>query len=343
VTTTVALIGAAGHGHWHRTAIRELGDRVRLVALCDVRPLEDAEVPLYTDHRELLRKHRPDVVVVATPPHTHLAIGADCLAGGADLLLEKPPVMSAEEHEQLVTAAAGRVCQVNFQALASPTMAALPPLVGTVTSVAVAGAWWRPDEYWTRSPWAGRRTVNGRPAMDGALVNAFAHALMQALAISGVRPPWTLELERYRCRDIEVEDTAALRLTVPGGPEITVAVTLCSTEFIPGDITVTGTAGTATVVYPQDRLDGVVLPGRVGMLENLLDHRDRGTPLIAPLARTAPFTALAEALLAAPPPVPLDPARLVRQTDGPAIPDVASIVRTAAAEHALFSEIGAFQ
>jgi hypothetical protein len=179
--------------------------------------------------------------------------------------------------------------------------------------------------------------------MDGALVNAFAHALMQAIAIAGVRPPWTLELERYRTRDIEVEDTAALRLTVPGGPVITVAVTLCSTEFIPGDIIVTGTAGSAVVVYPQDRLDGVVLPGRTGLLENLLDHRDHGTPLLVPLARTEPFTALAAAVLAAPPPVLLDPAGLGRQPDGPEIPGAATLVRTAAAGRALFSEIGAFQ
>jgi predicted dehydrogenase len=330
--TAVALIGAAGHGAWHRKAIAALGDRVRLVATCDVQPGFD-----YTDHRRLLREHRPDVVVIVTPPHTHLPIALDALAAGADLLLEKPPVLCLADHRRLEEAAAGRAVQVGFQALGSPTLAALPAVVGTATSAAVAGAWWRPGNYWTRTSWAGRRS------MDGALVNAFAHGLMQALAITGIRPPWSLSLERYRVNDIEVEDTATLRVSVPDGRSVFAAVTLCSTDFVAGDIIVTGTAGAAEVVYPQDRLDGVVLPGRVGLLENLLDHRERGTPLLVPLERTEPFTALAEEILAAPPPVPIDASVVVEQPDGRELRGAAELVRRAAAARAHFSEIGAFR
>jgi predicted dehydrogenase len=332
VTTSVALIGAAGHGAWHRRAIDALGDRVRLVATCDVQPGFD-----YTDHRVMLRERRPQVVVVCTPPHTHLPIALDVLAAGADLLLEKPPVLNLADHHKLAAAAAGRVVQVGFQALGSPTLRELPDRVGEATCASVAGAWWRPDSYWTRSSWAGRR------GLDGALVNPFAHALMQALAITGIRPPWTLSLQRYRTREaVEVEDTATLRLTVPDGRCVFVAVTLCSTEFVPGDIAVTGTAGTAEVGYAQDRLDGEVRPGRIGLLENLLDHRDHGDPLLVPLERTEPFTALAEAILAADPPVLLDRSRLAERPDGVEIPGVAALVRRAAAERAHFGEIGAF-
>lgn len=332
MSTTVALIGAAGHGEWHRRAIAALGDRVRLAATCDVRPGFD-----YTDHRAMLREHRPEVVVVCTPPHTHLPIALDALAAGADLLLEKPPVLSLAEHERLAAAARGRAVQVGFQALGSPTMARLPGLVGEATSASIAGAWWRPDAYWSRSSWAGRR---GR---DGALVNPFAHALMQGLAITGARPPWTLTLDRYRVRAaVEVEDTATLRLTDRAGRSVFAAVTLCSGEFVAGDIAVTGTAGSATVGYTEDRLDGAVLPGRAGLLENLLDHRDHGVPLLVPLERTEPFTALAEAILAAGPPVLLDRARLGERPDGPEIPGAAALVRRAAAERAHFRELGSF-
>jgi len=174
-------------------------------------------------------------------------------------------------------------------------------------------------------------------------VNPFAHALMQALAITDLRPPWTLSLDRYRARAaVEVEDTATLRLTVPDGRCVFVAVTLCSGEFVPGDITVTGRDGIALVGYAQDRLDGEVLPGRIGLLENLLDHREHDAPLLVPLERTEPFTALAEAILAAGEPVLLDPARLARREDGPEIPGAAALIRRAAAERAHFHEIGAF-
>jgi predicted dehydrogenase len=331
--TTVALIGAAGHGAWHLRAIDALGARVRLVATCDVQPGFD-----YTDHRRMLDERRPEVVVVCTPPHTHLPIALDVLGAGADLLLEKPPVLSLADYRTLADAAAGRVLQVGFQALGSPTMVRLPGLVGDAVSASVAGAWWRPDDYWTRSSWAGRR------GLDGALVNAFAHALMQALAITGIGPPWTLSTDRYRTRAaVEVEDTATLRLEVPDGRSVFVAVTLCSSEFVPGDITVTGTAGTCVVGYAQDRLDGEVLAGRTGLLENLLDHRDHGTDLLVPLARTEPFTALAEAILGAAPPPLLGPDRLAVREDGVEIPGAADLVRRAAAERAHFREIGAFQ
>ena len=53
------------------------------------------------------------------------------------------------------------------------------------------------------------------PVLDGALVNPFAHAVMQALAVLGA--PVERWSRLYRARPIEVDDTAALRLTLAGG------------------------------------------------------------------------------------------------------------------------------
>jgi predicted dehydrogenase len=339
----VAIVGANGHGSWHRRSVRTLQDRgaARLVALVDVAPVDTpGGVPVYTDHRAMLAAHRPDVVIVVTPPHTHLAIAQDVLRAGADLLLEKPPVLDLAQHDALVRTVreTGRACQIGFQALGSAALqAVLDADLGDLVSVAVAGAWWRPDSYWTRSPWSGRRSV------DGALINAFAHALMQCLAITGPLPGARLEIERYRTRDIEVEDTACVRMS-GAGPTLFAAVTLASEEFVAGDITVVGTRGTATLQYATDvvRLPGArpeTVGGRVGLLENLLDHRATGAPLIAPPARTAPFTALVEAVNAAPPPRPVPAGLLVPLDDGVALKDAASMVRTAAATLSLLSGV----
>src|SRR5581483_8920759 len=201
---------------------------------------------------------------------------------------------------------------------------------------------------------AGRRSVDGVPTLDGALVNAFAHAVMQCLDIAGpanLEPaslePANLELERFRTRPVEVEDTATVRVT-GAGPTVTAAVTLCSTEFIAGEITVTGTDGTAVLEYPTDRLrlpgeaDLRERPGRIPLLENLLDHRAEGTPLVVPLERTRPFTAFAQTVAAAPPPHPVPESDLVPNPDGTgrAITGVADAVRRAAARQALFTEVG---
>ncbi|MFY1702432.1 Gfo/Idh/MocA family protein [Micromonospora sp. WMMA1923] len=370
--TRVALIGANGHGRSHRRVIAGLqaAGRVRLVGLVDVRPVEDepeAPVPadtlVGTDHRAMLAAAEPDVVVLCTPPHTHLPIASDVLAAGADLLMEKPPVLSMAEHRRLVDllARTGRVCQVGFQALGSAALAELAAAIdagrlGTVTDISTVASWQRSDGYYARAPWAGRRTLDGRPVLDGALANPLAHAVMQSLAVAELATgapvvPAEIELERYRVRPIEVDDTATLRVVPVDGPPIVVAVTLAGEDFIPGEVIVTGTAGRAVLEYPTDRLRlpgeaGLrTVPGRRGLLANLLDHRADpvGVPLIAPLARTAPFTAVLEAVTGAPEPTLLDDDRLVTTGTGAdrvrSIRGVNAALRQAAEGGLLLSEL----
>src|SRR5690606_7794169 len=104
----VALVGANGHGLWHRRHVAAREDRVELVALCDPAPIAepaDAPVPAtarrFTDHREMLATVSPDIVIICTPPHTHVPIATDALRAGCDVLLEKPPVLSVAEHHAL--------------------------------------------------------------------------------------------------------------------------------------------------------------------------------------------------------------------------------------------------
>jgi predicted dehydrogenase len=359
-TPRVALVGASGHGMWHRrqiAALQEAG-RLELVALVDVRPVEDAPdgVGVFADHAEMLRAVRPDVVIICTPPHTHLPIATEALRAGADVLLEKPPVLSLDEQHDLaaVVAETGRACQVGFQALGSAAMAELVGAIadgkiGAVTGVATVASWQREDGYYQRSPWAGRRTLNGRPALDGALANPLAHSWMQCLAIMDGDAPVTVELERYRCREIEVDDTAAMRVTLASGRHIVVAVTLCGEDKIEGEVIVYGTAGRAVLEYPTDRLklpgdaDFRAISGRTSLLENLLDHRANGTPLIVPLERTAPFTAVLDVLNSAPEPTLLGGDLVVPEGVAPArtltIQGINVALRQATERLALFSEL----
>ncbi|MDG4800457.1 Gfo/Idh/MocA family oxidoreductase [Micromonospora sp. WMMD980] len=371
VPPRVALVGANGHGRWHRRVIAALhaAGRLRLVALVDVRPLEpepDAPTPpgtgVFTDHREMLAASRPDAVVVCTPPHTHLPIARDVLAAGADLLLEKPPVLGLAEHRELLaaSAAAGRAVQVNFQALGSAALTELTGALaagrlGAVTGIATIAAWQRPDAYYARSAWAGRRSVDGRPALDGALANPLAHALMQCLAVAEAATgaptrPARIEVERYRVRPIEVDDTAILRLTPHAGPPVLAALTLAAEEHVAGDVLVTGERGRAVLEYPTDRLrlpsdaHPRVVPGRQGLLANLLDHRATGVPLIAPPARTGPFTVVLDALRNAPEPTLLGGDVVRAVGDGPervrVIRGVNEALRAAAETGTLPSEAG---
>ncbi|MBY8873753.1 Gfo/Idh/MocA family oxidoreductase [Micromonospora sp. PLK6-60] len=378
--TRVALIGANGHGLSHRRNLDRLAAAGVLepVALCDRAPVpEPGAVPVFTDHRTMLASAEPDVVVICTPPPTHLRIALDAVAAGADLLLEKPPVSSLAEHAELLARLrrTGRACQVGFQALGSAALpdliaAARPPAAQTSTArpagvlsgapsatecvnkgpflASAVGAWWRPDAYWSRSPWAGRRRLHGRFVADGALANPFAHAVMQSLAVAAEATGWprgpvTGELEWYRTRDIEVEDTACLRLTDGAGAAVEVAVTLASDTFVAGEVH----AGGAALEYPTDRLrlpgDAGWRPpaGRVDLLENLLAHRTGGVPLVAPLERTWGFTVVLAMIAAAPPPTPVPDRYLRPHPDGAGrvIDGVADLLRAAADAGALPSEL----
>jgi hypothetical protein len=103
--------------------------------------------------------------------------------------------------------------------------------------------------------------------------------------------------------------------------------------------------------YPTDRLalpgdaEPREVPGRVSLLDNLIEHRatSGAVPLIAPLARTEPFTALIEVIANAPPPTPI-PDRWVATTGAAperhtVIRGVNAVLRRAADELALLSEL----
>src|SRR5690606_5478587 len=77
---------------------------------------------------------------------------------------------------------------------------------------------------------------------------------------------------------------------------------------------VDGTEGQAVLHYTRDRLtvtgpEGtrVVESGRTNLLENLLDARLAGTPLLCPLESTGAFMRVLNAVRTAPDPVPIDP------------------------------------
>jgi predicted dehydrogenase len=360
----VGLVGATGHGASHLRRLIDLRDNesIEIAGIADIRPVT-APAPVFTDYRDLIAQTAPEVLIVCTPPHTHLPIAVDAARAGCDLLLEKPPVLSMAEHEELSTVVSetGVACQIGFQALGSPALDQLCAAVrdgrlGEVTGISAVGAWWRGDDYFHRVPWAGRRSVDGRPVLDGAVVNAFAHALMDALVVAGLPRPTGITVERFRVLSIEVEDTAALRVETGTGPPILMAVSLRSAAFIPGEIQVYGTGGHAVLEYPTDRLrlpgeaGFTTVPGRVDLLANLLDHRSIGTPLRCPPATTAPFTAIAETLYGAPIPTTIDHEWLHDFSGtgsapgapfhgGRAITGIADLVGRAGAAHALFSEL----
>ena len=117
---TVGVIGL-GFGRSHLAAFQANGCRV--VAVCQ-RNRAQAEavaqaylVPdVYEHWEDLLEKSKPEIVVIATPPHLHKAIALAAFGQGAHVLCEKPVALTAADARDMVDAAsrAQRTAMTNF-------------------------------------------------------------------------------------------------------------------------------------------------------------------------------------------------------------------------------------
>ena len=118
-----ALIGC---GWWGKNILKEAAasQRCQIVALCDVDSniLEIAadqvngwngdSPKIYKDHRELLEKEKPDIVIIATPDHWHALQTIDALKAGAHVFVEKPTGHTVNESRAMFKAARDSGCVV---------------------------------------------------------------------------------------------------------------------------------------------------------------------------------------------------------------------------------------
>ncbi|KQQ92671.1 hypothetical protein ASF62_12600 [Leifsonia sp. Leaf325] len=378
----VILVGANGFGAVHLRNLERLRDSVELVALADPHrgPADGfgSDVPLHPSLDDALRSTHAagigaDIVIVATPIGTHADLAETAMRAGADVYVEKPPVASMADFERLlrVQEETGRAVQVGFQSLGSHALDAIAAH-GTVWSVAAHATWLRDRAYWSRSPWAGKRVVDGRPMIDGVATNPLAHAVATALRIAGARrreDVASVEVELYRANDIESDDTTSLRVRLASGEVVSAALTLCAAEQHEPELSVRTDAGELTFWYTRDELAGAdaapdaapdaasdavrgvaetgtaasVTHGRTDLFENLHAHRATGEPLLSSLVDSGAYMEVLEAIRTHDEPLPIDAAFVTWQGEGdaahPVVDDVDWWVQRTAAAGALFSEM----
>ena len=326
----IGVAGIHGHGATHVAAALALEreGRAVLAAVSDHRAPgpELAGIPAYHEASEMIVSEELDVVVLSTPMHTHLPLAEAALATGAHVLLEKPPTPTLDEFHRLLAAAdaAGRAVQLGFQSLGSSALPAMRQLVadGAVGEPVRYGAlatWVRTEEYWRRTPWAGRRVLDGVPVVDGAVTNPLAHAVATGLAIAGATRESDVtgvRLDLYRANDIEADDTSSLVVDLVGGGSLACALSLTASQRREPCIVVEGTAGRLVLWYTLDVIQrfepGARFPTttdhpRRGLLANLIDHVVDDVPLLVPAASTGAFMRVLEAVRTGAAPTPIDP------------------------------------
>jgi predicted dehydrogenase len=117
---TVGVIGL-GFGRSHIPAFQAHGCRV--VAVCQRNRAQAQAIAqkygvpdVHERWEDLLEKSRPEIVVIATPPHLHRPIALAAFGQGAHVLCEKPVALNAQDARDILAAAARakRTAMTNF-------------------------------------------------------------------------------------------------------------------------------------------------------------------------------------------------------------------------------------
>src|SRR5215213_10010195 len=212
-----ALVGAGVIGTIHAAVIRELADRIDLVAVVDVH-LDRAEKlaaehggRAFTSLADALQAVDVDVVSVCTPTGRHGEIALEALAAGKHVIIEKPAETTVAKTDEIIAAqrrAGTQVAVISQHRFDPATEVAVAAIgngeLGRLTSGIASIDWWRGQTYYDSGDWRGTWELDG----GGALMNQGVHTVDLLVATMG-RPievfAYTDTLAHQR---IEVEDVA---------------------------------------------------------------------------------------------------------------------------------------
>ena len=138
-----------------------------------------AGVTLFSSYDQLLQagKGFVDIITLPVAIHTHYQLAKDGLEAGYNLVLEKPPVPTVQQLDELIKVEqeSGRFVTVGFQMIHSRSLRRLKSIIlegrlGQLTAITCRGYWPRTDGYYRRNNWAGKLIV------DGSFSLGWAHA-----------------------------------------------------------------------------------------------------------------------------------------------------------------------
>ena len=106
-----ALIGCGRISCNH--VVSAVNNDLEICAFCDVErshaedkimkfDLQDRDIHIYTDYKEMLEKEKPELVAIATESGKHAAIALDCLDYGCNLIIEKPIALSLDDADAII-------------------------------------------------------------------------------------------------------------------------------------------------------------------------------------------------------------------------------------------------
>ena len=249
-----AVVGIGNIGSRH-LAVIDAEPRARLVDICDIRAdvcekfSELYNVPAQIEYSEMLRKTSADVVNICTPHGLHAPMAIEAANAGKDILVEKPMALTVEDTYRMDEAARknGVRLMVVWQNRHNvPIKLAKKALednaLGQVYIVHCNVLWNRPQSYYDRSSWLGRKELEGGP-----LYTQCSHFIDLLIYMFG-------DIQRVnsigetKSHSIEIEDCGIAMMKFKSGVMGTLSYTNCVyNKNYEGSITIVGERGTIKI------------------------------------------------------------------------------------------------
>jgi predicted dehydrogenase len=249
-----AVVGIGNIGSRH-LAVIDAHPRARLLDICDIKKeVCDKysglyEVPSHTDFTELLRTTSADIINICTPHGLHAPMAIEAAKAHKHILVEKPMALTLEETLRMDEAA--RKNNIRLMVIWQnrhnvPIKLAKKALedraLGQVYTVHCSVLWNRPQSYYDRSDWLGRKDLEGGP-----LYTQCSHFIDLLIYMFG-------DIQRVnsigetKSHSIEVEDCGVAIMKFKSGVMGTLSYTNCVyNKNYEGSITIVGEKGTIKI------------------------------------------------------------------------------------------------
>lgn len=157
----VAMVGTGhrGLGMWGTEVLKEHGDHMEFVGLCDINPgrvetgrkMLGVKCPTFTDFDKMMKQVKPDILIVTTVDATHNQFIVKGMEYGADIVTEKPMTTDEDKCQQILDAEkrTGRKVMVTFNYRYSPHRQKLYEMLrsGVIGKVTSADFHWYLDVH----------------------------------------------------------------------------------------------------------------------------------------------------------------------------------------------------
>ena len=184
-TFRVGIIGCGAIFPMHAQSLANIKG-VQLVSVCDIDPKRSREKAKlyrcnhYTDYKKMLARERLDAIHICTPHYLHAPMITEAARRGVNVLTEKPMGLNPAEAKREIAAAkkGGVTLGVISQNRFNPGSQLVKKRIsdgslGRMKSARLVLSYCKPDSYYKKSPWKGRKSLEG----GGVVIDQAIHYL----------------------------------------------------------------------------------------------------------------------------------------------------------------------